>query len=329
MKFLKHAAGLVLFLMSAAATAQPAPLPMTQGAPSAQAARPPAGQTRSEQDFAAGYVLGPDDVVEITVLGQPEFSTRARIKANGTVQLPFIGEQNIAGETALTLAPKIADKLRKGGYYAKPVVNVEISGFASRYVVLLGEIGQPGLQPVDRDYRLSEIIARAGGLRDSGADFVTLTRATGEQANYPFEKLASGGPNDDPMVRPGDKIFVPAADLFYIYGQINAPGVYPIKGGVMTVRKAVARGGGFNASGSAKRIKLFRAGQETKVNLDMPIRAGDVLVVGVSSRGIGYEPAAVSSNPGRPQVDHSCDPARLLLRGDSDGQSASSSVRGA
>ena len=160
------------------------------------------------------------------------------------------------------------------------MVNIEISSFASRYVVLLGAVAQPGLQPVDRTYRLSEIIARAGGLRETGADFVTLTRENGEQKNYAFEKLAAGGPDEDPEVHPGDKIFVPDADLFYIYGQINAPGVYPIKGGEMTIRKAVARGGGFGAAGSAKRIKLFRDGEETKVDLDMVIKAGDVIVVG-------------------------------------------------
>lgn len=229
----------------------------------------------------AGYVLGPDDIIEVTVLGQPEFATRARIKANGTIQLPFIGEQKVSGETALSLAPKLTEKLRSGGYYAKPVVNIEISSFASRYVVLLGAVGQPGLQPVDREYRLSEVIARAGGLRESGADFVTLTRADGEQKDFAFARLAAGGPEEDPLIRPGDKIFVPEADLFYIYGQINAPGVYPIKGGgPMTIRKAVARGGGFGAAGSPKRIKLFRDGEETKVGLDEIVKKGDVIVVG-------------------------------------------------
>lgn len=276
--------GATMMVAASAAAAQvPPPVAMPQGA-NLQAqtapARPAAPRTKEERDVTAGYVLGADDVIEVSVLGQPEFATRARVRANGTIQLPFIGEQKVVGETALTLAPKIAEKLRQGGYYAKPVVNIEIASFASRYVVLLGAVAQAGLQPVDRDYRLSEIIARAGGLRETGADFVTLTRANGEQKNYAFDKLASGGPDDDPWVSPGDKIFVPEAELFYIYGQINAPGVYPLKGGPMTVRKAVARGGGFNASGSAKRIKLFRNGEETKVNLDMVLKPGDVLVVG-------------------------------------------------
>lgn len=282
MTIIKTGIAFILLATGIGAAAQsPVPLPVqAQAQAQTQAARPPAPPTQAAKDLVEGYVLGADDVVEVTVLGQPEFQTRARVKANGTIQLPFIGEQRIAGETALSLAPKIQEKLRSGGYYAKPVVNIEIASFASRYVVLLGAVAQPGLQPVDRDYRLSEIIARAGGLRETGADFVTLTRASGDQKNYPFEKLASGGPDDDPMVAPGDKIFVPEADLFYIYGQINAPGVYPLKGGPMTVRKAVARGGGFNANGSASRIKLFRAGVETKVKLDAPLQAGDVLVVG-------------------------------------------------
>ena len=175
MRVLKFVLGFMLVGLAGAAAAQkPAPAlpPGVAAQVQAQKARPAAAAAaKAEQDLAAGYVLGPDDVVEITVLGQPEFTTRARVKANGTVQLPFLGEQKVAGETALTLAPKIAERLRSGGYYTKPVVNIEISGFASRYVVLLGAVAQPGLQPVDRSYRLSEIIARAGGLRETGADF--------------------------------------------------------------------------------------------------------------------------------------------------------------
>lgn len=285
MKVVMRLLGSVLLFASAAASAQqpaPAGLPPAAAAQiqgQAQPPRPPAGQTKAEKDLAAGYVLGPDDVVEISVLGQPEFTTRARIKANGTIQLPFIGEQKIEGETALSLAPKLAEKLRAGGYYAKPVVNVEVSGFASRYVTLLGAVGQTGLQPVDRDYRLSEIIARAGGIRADGADYVTLTRANGEQHDYDFEKLAAGGPEDDPLVKPGDKIYVPEADLYYIYGQINQPGQFPIKGD-MTVRNVIARSGGVTASGSVKRIKLYRNGEEQKVDLDMKVKAGDVFTVG-------------------------------------------------
>lgn len=258
------------------APAAPAAIP---GAPAATAAKTTAAPNPADKDATAGYVLGPDDVVEVSVLGQPEFTTRARIRANGTISLPFIGDVQVTGQTPITLRTTLAQKLQAGGFYAKPIVNVEVVGFASRYVVVLGDVAQPGLQPIDRDYRVSEVIARAGGIRETGADYVVLRRENGEEMKLPFEKLAMGTTADDPFVHAGDKIYVPDAELFYIYGQVNAPGVYPIKE-QMTLRKAVARGGGLNASGSAKRIKIYRKGKEIKADLDDPIQPGDVVVVG-------------------------------------------------
>lgn len=273
MRIVNLTSSLIVLALAAPAFAQQLPAAAQQ--------RAPAPATQAEKDVTAGYVLGADDVVEVSVLGQPEFATRARVRANGTIQLPFIGEHPVAGETALSLSQKVAERLRGGGYYAKPVVTVEIVSFASRYVIVLGDIAQPGLQPVDREYRVSEVIARAGGLRESGADFVILRRESGEELKLPFEKLAMGGKEDDPYVRAGDKLYVPSAELFYIYGQINAPGVYPIKGdGPMTIRKALARGGGVGPSGSTKKIKVFRDGEEIKVKLDDAIRPGDVITVG-------------------------------------------------
>lgn len=240
----------------------------------AQAAPAPAAETATE-----GYVIGPGDVIEVSVLGQPEFTTRARVRTDGTIALPFLGDTSVQGKTALVLASEIGAKLRAGGYYAKPIPNVEVVGFASNYVTLLGAIGQPGLQPIDREYRVSEVVARAGGIRADGADYVVLRRESGEELRLPFVKLAMGGDADDPVVRPGDKLYVPEAERYYIYGQINAPGAFPLKG-ELTLRKAIAQSGGLTPSGSAKRVKVFRNGVEQRAELENPIQAGDVIVIG-------------------------------------------------
>ncbi len=266
---------LSLIGVASAAVAQPRP----GRAPAAPP--PPKTAADAEKDALAGYVIGPDDVIEVSVLGQPEFTTRARVRTNGAIALPFIGEIPVGGQTAISLAQLVGGKLKAGGYYSNPIVNVDIVGFSSRYVIILGDIAQPGLQPVDRAYRLSEVIARAGGLRESGADFVLVRRANGEELKVPFQTLASGGLDQDPLVQPGDKIYVPSAELYYIYGQVGAPGQYPIKGSTaMTVRMALARAGGIGPNGSAKRLKVFRNGAETKIKMDEPIKPGDVLVVG-------------------------------------------------
>ncbi len=230
----------------------------------------------------AGYVLGPGDVIEVSVLGQSEFSTRSRIRADGTIVLPFIGSTAVSGENSVSLAKKVGSALTAGGFYAKPIVSVEIASYASRYVIVLGSVAQPGLQPVDRAYRVSEIVARSGGLRADSADFVVVRRVTGEELKLPFEKLATGTKDDDPFVNPGDKVYVPMAETYFIYGQINAPGVYPVRD-QMTLRKAMARGGGLTQLGSEKRITVFRDGKKQVLPLDAPIKPGDVVVVGERS----------------------------------------------
>lgn len=226
-----------------------------------------------------GYVLGPGDVVEVSVLGQAEFTTRGRVRADGTIVLPFVGSTQVSGDTSVSFAKKVGASLKAGGFYSTPIVNVEIASYASRYVIVLGAIAQPGLQPVDREYRVSEIIARAGGIRADGAEYVIVRRATGEELRLPFEKLATGANSDDPFVAPGDKVYVPAAETYFVYGQINAPGVYPVRD-QMTIRKAIARGGGLTALGSEKKMTVFREGKKQRLGMEEIIKPGDVIVVG-------------------------------------------------
>ena len=277
MTYLKRLLALLIMVAAGAAPALAQQLPPAAPPPAATAPAPTTSGAVNPAD--SGYILGPDDVVEVDVLGQPEFKTRARIRSDGMIALPFIGTVQVRGKTPITFATDVGAQLRAGGYYSNPIVTVEIASYASRYVVVLGEVVQPGLQPVDRAYRVSEIIARAGGLKPSGADYIIVRREDGSELKLPFRQLAMGSEADDPVVGAGDKIYVPEAETFYIYGQINAPGVYGIQTG-MTVRKALARGGGLTQAGSEKRGKIFRNGEPVKVEMELPIKSGDVIVVG-------------------------------------------------
>lgn len=226
-----------------------------------------------------GYVLGNGDIVDIAVLGREEFKPRVQIQVDGTVQLPYLHSVAAANLTVLQLREKVAQLLRDGGYYVDPVVSVNVVSYASRYVTVLGEFGSPGLLPVDRSYRVSEILARAGGAKSTAGDDLILRRADGQQFVLPISKVSSGGLAEDPMVQPGDKLFIDAAPTFYIYGQVTAAGSYKVDK-AMTVRMALARGGGLTDRGSANRISIFRDGKKLKANLDLVIRGGDTIVVG-------------------------------------------------
>jgi polysaccharide export outer membrane protein len=254
-------------------------------------AGPGAGRSAAATDGGSGapvaddtasqtYILGPADVIEVSVLGRPDFTTKGRIGEDGTIRVPFLGSVAAANRTTGKLSDELAAALQAGGYFSHPIVKVDVASYASRYVTVLGNVGNPGLVTVDRAYRLSEIIARVGGIRETGADYVVFRPKLGEERRISIQSLATGDLKDDPYVSPGDKIYSPEAEVFYVSGQIKQPGAYPLKKN-LTFRMAVSRGGGITDSGSLKSIAVTRAGKKLgHVDLDAIVMPGDVIVVG-------------------------------------------------
>jgi polysaccharide biosynthesis/export protein len=259
-------------LSSSAQTAGGAVLPM----PGGQAAAAPAAGTATPE---GGYVLGQEDVLQVDVLGQSDFNTKVKIGSDGKIQLPLLGSVMASDRTVLQLRDQIRDTLIKGGYFNRPIVEVEVVSYASRYVTVLGAVGSPGLIPMDRPYRLSEILARVGGARQDGADHVIVRSKTGEKS-YAIRDLATGDDAHDPYVQPGEKIFIPTADLFFIKGQVKAPGTYPLIPH-MTLLMAIARGGGLTDLGSDSHVKVIRKNVPiTPKDMSMEILPDDVIDVG-------------------------------------------------
>lgn len=266
---------LAIFAIAPAVHAQaPAAAPAT--APAEQAA------AASTVTLNEGYILGAGDVIEVAVLGREDYRARVQVQVDGTIQLPLIGDLTAANRTVLQMRGEVRDALIAGGYFNNPAVSVAVASFASRYITVLGEVATPGLVPIDRAYRLSEIIARVGGLRPSASDDIILNRAGdgGESMTLNVRDVATGNASQDPVVNPGDRIYVAVAEQFFIYGQVNAPGSYRVDR-AMSLRMALARGGGLTAQGSERRVKIFRNGEELR-NFDPNglIRGGDTIVVG-------------------------------------------------
>ena len=272
---------------SLAAVAQPTAPPRASSATAAPSVAPavvraqgePAAQAGGQGDTsAAEYVIGPEDTIEVEVVGQPDRS-RARVYTDGTVQLNLIGRVPAAGRTPRELATQVAAALKAGGFYASPAINVEVVGFASRYVTVLGAVVTPGLVPINRPYHLSEILARVGGARGDAAEYLVVRPEKGAEKRYSIIKISAGEPSDDPLVTPGDKIFAPPAEVFYISGQVKSPGTLPIRTN-MTIAQAIAKGGGLTDSGNGKRVTVTRGGKTLKLDANEKVQPEDVLVVG-------------------------------------------------
>lgn len=272
--WLALAAIMVLCLGAGPTMAQPEP---SSPAPAQPAATVPAPE--AAVGASSAYVLGRDDVVEVGLLGRTDFGGRLRVQADGTIQLPFIGRLQATGRTTSEVSDIIRNALKSGGYFADPVVTIEIVGYSSRYVTVLGAVGTPSLVPINKPYRLSEILARVGGVRDGAADYLIIRSERGEERRVLVREIATGGLDSDPYVQAGDKIFSPVAEVFYIYGKVNSPGAYSLMTG-LTVRQALAKGGGLGESGSDKKVSITRKGQKQKAALSDSVQPDDVIEVG-------------------------------------------------
>jgi polysaccharide export outer membrane protein len=230
----------------------------------------------------ANFTLGLGDQVAVGLVGRAGFDTHTQVSGDGLIALPLIGQVKALGLTVAQLTQAIQNALKQGGFYADPVVHVEVVGVASRYAAVLGDSATPGLIPLDRAYHLSDILARAGGRAGNGAGTIILTHADGQSKKYSIEDVATGAGAGDPLVQPGDKIYFPApvSEDVFVSGQVKAPGAFPLTKD-MTVRDAIARGGGLTAMGSEGKLKLYRKNVLVKgVKLNTPLQAGDILQIG-------------------------------------------------
>lgn len=238
----------------------------------AQAA--PAAQAASSE--AAAYILGPDDEIAISVVGQDNLSVTRRIKADGTIMVPYLDAVQAAGKNTAQLGSEIADAYSRGGYLTNPSVNVEVTTYASKSVTVLGAVPNAGLYPLDRPYSVAAMIAKAGGTRTDGANSVILTPAGGKETmRISLADLRGGAAR---LLQPGDTLFVPAAEQVYVYGQVTQPGAFPFLPG-MTFRQALAKAGGPTLAGSTRKIEVRREGKKIPVQLDDPAQPEDVLII--------------------------------------------------
>ncbi len=126
---------------------------------------------------------------------------------------------------------------------------------------IYGQVLRPGAYPVEENMTILHAVTQAGGFIESASTGrVRLSRP--KKVNQEAKMIEAGiksildGTSPNTAVLPGDTITV-TLDKFYISGQVNRPGAYPVEEG-MTILNAITSAGGFIESGSTGKVKLFR-----------------------------------------------------------------------
>jgi len=172
------------------------------------ASAPPAPVPPPQDDTT----LGPSDVFDVRVYGEEELSGTYRVADDGTIDYPFVGRIEVAGQEPTAVADMITARLRDGQYLVNPQVSIFVSEYNSKRVSVMGAVRRPGTFPVTTGMTAVQAISLAGGLTPlASADNTVVARREGQQIRrlrVPVDEISEGHAEDFPL-RPGDIVYVP------------------------------------------------------------------------------------------------------------------------
>lgn len=233
---------------------------------------------------AADYQLGASDLLHISVFDHPELTLDTRVSDSGNISYPLIGVVHVEGLSTHQAEIAIANKLRDGAFIKQPQVSILVGDFQSQKVGVIGQVTKPGQYPLIGKQKVLDALALAGGiLPESAADQATLISVNGNSQQIDLQKLFDGDLRLNLELHGGDTLSVSRAPQFFIYGEVQHPGVYRLSRD-MTVSQAIAAGGGLTKHGTERGAKLKRRDSQGVEHIYHPkssdvIHADDVLMI--------------------------------------------------
>ncbi len=240
------------------------------GAGAASPQLPVAGKT---------LTMGAGDQLRINVFQNTELQLDTRVDGEGRITYPFLGELAVGGRTTADVEQMIAQGLEQKNVLKRPQVSVSLVNFRSQQVAVLGYVNRPGQYVLDMAYTVSGALAQAGGVGQGGAETAVLSRIEGKAVrNIEIDLVQMFRPGasraQDIAVQPGDVLFVHRAPAFYIYGEVQRPGMQRLERD-MTVMQALSASGGLTPRGTERGLRITRRGTDgglTTVDAELSTR---------------------------------------------------------
>ncbi|XOF32984.1 MAG: polysaccharide biosynthesis/export family protein [Candidatus Electrothrix sp. YB6] len=256
------------------------------------------GAVRPTDTEKSLYTVGLEDVLAIDVYDNPDLKGEYTVSINGDIVFPLLGQVSVSGMSVSAIKDTITALLEED-YLYNPIVSVIVSEYRSRKVKIMGNVGKPGIYYLDSPTRLFDLLTKAEWISPQSGTVMSGNKAhiirntsggggkkkhaTIENIYIDLEQLLVTGKEDANIyLQPGDVIYIPDTNLFYVVGGVKNPGSFPYEEGVTTL-KAITLAGGVtrNAFTQNAVIKRFRNGKvmEIETDMDMPLEPDDIIEV--------------------------------------------------
>jgi polysaccharide export outer membrane protein len=273
--------------------------------------------TTEKRDTSSGYILGPGDQISVHVVNFEEINDKPiAIDLNGCIHLPMVGKIPVSGLTVEQVGSEISKRLEV--YVKQPDVSVSVTEFRSQPVSVIGAVRTPGVQQVQGEKTLLEMLSLAGGIDSTTAGSTLKITRRLEWGPIPLPSaindptnqfsvaqvsvkslLEAKNPQENILVKPYDVISVPRGETVYVIGEVQKPGGFILNDGEqMTVLQALSMAGGAGRLSQPQHARILRriAGEPSRTEIPVDLNKildGKTQDVGMQAEDILFVPNSI------------------------------------
>jgi len=206
------------------------------------------------------------------------------VAADGTVHLPYAGTLHVQGMSPEEFQLAIGNALQSKGIVKEPNVSVDVVTAVNLTVNVIGQVVTPRAVPLYAPVPISYLLAQVGGITGLAERRLTILRRGGQlPESIPYDPDAPTQAALNTMVSPGDVVSVSNRGVYFVCGEVNRPGVFPLGGelsigtvsstsgeGVvkqMTLLQALSQSGGVTAIAARSRLHILRTENGKRVDI--------------------------------------------------------------
>ena len=259
--------------------------------------------------FAGDYVIGEGDGLDISVWGVRDLNVSVRVRPDGKITIPGLGDVTASGVTPKELQSTLAVKFKS--LVKNPIVSVAVREITNSKVYVFGGGVSSGVFDLNRRTTLLQLLCAIGNsgpgaapgpvARGQGGGGVAANSRVADYKNayvlrngakikQDFHKLfVDGDVGEDMVIESNDAVFIPQLldKNIYVLGAVNAPRVIEYREG-MTVMEAVLESGGFTRFAKLNDTSILR--KNGKKDVTISIKAKDLIMDGDLAQNIKLKP---------------------------------------
>jgi polysaccharide biosynthesis/export protein len=249
--------------------------------------------------WGGDYVIGEGDTLDISVWGVKELTFPAKVRPDGKITVPGLGDVNASGFTPKELQSDLGKKLKN--LIRNPIVSVTVKEITNSKVYVFGGGVQSGVYDLNRRTTLLQLLCMIGngaagdgkgaGSASGAADYhKAYVLRNGKKVKEDFNKLfITGDTSEDIAIESNDSIFIPQLvdKNVYVLGAVNTPKSIEYHEG-MTVMEAILNAGGFTKFAKQNATSIMR--KEGNKDVSIPVKAKDLIKDGDLHQNIKLKP---------------------------------------